>query len=117
MRAVALDPETLLVAYSQGAFPMTDSDGTTRWYTADPRGIIPLDAFHIPGTLEQTLRQRKFEITFNRDFAGRLASTLPAVSTGSATTCSAAAVKSPHTVSGMRMSIIPIARPVAIVVT
>ena len=70
MRAVALDPETLLVAYSQGAFPMTDSDGTTRWYTADPRGIIPLDAFHVPGTLRQAIRQRRFEVTFNRDFTG-----------------------------------------------
>jgi leucyl/phenylalanyl-tRNA--protein transferase len=68
MRSVALDPETLLVAYSQGAFPMTDSDGTTRWYTADPRGIIPLDAFHVPRTLRQVVHQGKFEICINRDF-------------------------------------------------
>lgn len=68
MRSVALDPETLLVAYSQGAFPMTDSDGTTRWYTADPRGIIPLDAFHVPRTLRQIIRQNRFEIRINYDF-------------------------------------------------
>lgn len=70
MRAVALDSETLLTAYSQGAFPMTDSDGTIRWYTADPRGIIPLDAFHVPDSLKQTIRQSKFEIVLNRDFEG-----------------------------------------------
>jgi leucyl/phenylalanyl-tRNA--protein transferase len=68
MRSVALDPETLLVAYSQGAFPMTDSDGTTRWYTADPRGILPLQSFHVPHSLEQIVRQDKFEIRFNHDF-------------------------------------------------
>jgi leucyl/phenylalanyl-tRNA--protein transferase len=68
MRSVALDPETLLVAYSQGAFPMTDSDGTTRWYTADPRGIIPLDTFHVPHSLLATVRQGKFEIRINSNF-------------------------------------------------
>jgi leucyl/phenylalanyl-tRNA---protein transferase len=68
MRSVALDPETLLVAYSQGAFPMTDSDGTTRWYTADPRGIIPVDAFHVPRTLLQLVRQSRFEIRINESF-------------------------------------------------
>lgn len=47
---------------------MTDSDGTTRWYTADPRGIIPLEAFHIPSTLAQTIKQKKFEVHFDRDF-------------------------------------------------
>lgn len=68
MRSIALDPETLLVAYSQGAFPMTDNDGTTRWYTADPRGIIPLETFHIPDTLAATIRQGKFEVRINHDF-------------------------------------------------
>jgi leucyl/phenylalanyl-tRNA--protein transferase len=68
MQTIMLDPETLLVAYAQGAFPMTDRDGTTRWYTADPRGVLPLEHFHIPHTLRQTLRQRKFEIRVNHDF-------------------------------------------------
>ena len=65
---IALDPETLLQAYSQGAFPMTDRDGHTRWYTADPRGILPLEQFHVPHTLGQTVRQGKFEIRINYDF-------------------------------------------------
>jgi leucyl/phenylalanyl-tRNA--protein transferase len=63
-----LDPETLLSAYSQGAFPMTDHDGVTRWYTADPRGIIPLDQFHVPKTLGQIYRQGRFDIRINFDF-------------------------------------------------
>ena len=65
---IPLDPETLLSAYSQGAFPMTDRDGQTRWYTADPRGVLPLDSFHIPKSLAQIVRQKKFEIRINHDF-------------------------------------------------
>src|SRR4051812_33503971 len=66
--AVRLDPETLLAAYSQGVFPMADRDDSIRWYSADPRGIIPLDRFHIPGTLAALVRQGKFEIRINSDF-------------------------------------------------
>ncbi len=68
MHSTALDPDTLLLAYAQGAFPMTDRDGTTRWYTADPRGIIPLDAFHVPKTLASLVRQRRFDVRINHDF-------------------------------------------------
>src|SRR5262249_2378817 len=68
MQSIALEPQTLLVAYSQGAFPMTDRDGTTRWYTADPRGILPLERFHIPRSLKQLVKQNRFEIRFNTRF-------------------------------------------------
>ena len=37
---------------------MADRDGIIRFYTADPRGIIPLDeGFHIPATLRQLLKK------------------------------------------------------------
>ena len=63
-----LDPETLLTAYAQGVFPMSDRDGAIRWYTADPRGILPLDAFHVPHTLATLVRQNAFEVRVNCDF-------------------------------------------------
>ena len=65
-----LSPKMLLSAYTQGAFPMTDRDGHTRWYTSDPRGVVPLDQFHIPSTLRQLLRKSPpvYEIRFNHDF-------------------------------------------------
>jgi leucyl/phenylalanyl-tRNA--protein transferase len=63
-----LDPETLLNAYAQGAFPMTDHDGRIRWYTADPRGVFPLDAFHVPDTLRRTVNSRRFDVRINHDF-------------------------------------------------
>lgn len=66
---VALDPETLLTAYAQGAFPMADDDGVIRWYTADPRGVLPLNSFHVPQTLRQLVRQNRFEVRINTAFA------------------------------------------------
>jgi leucyl/phenylalanyl-tRNA--protein transferase len=68
MRASSLDPQTLLNAYTQGAFPMTDPDGVTRWYTADPRGVLPLDQFHCPGTLRQLIKQNRFDVRINTSF-------------------------------------------------
>jgi leucyl/phenylalanyl-tRNA--protein transferase len=78
-----LDPDTLLNAYAQGAFPMTDRDGVTRWYTADPRGILPLDDFHIPRTLRQTVRQGKFDIRIDFDFEQAMRGCMHARSDGS----------------------------------
>jgi leucyl/phenylalanyl-tRNA--protein transferase len=66
--SILLDPETLLSAYAQGAFPMADRDGAIRWYTADPRGIIPLASFHAPRNLRQLVRQQQFDVRFNFDF-------------------------------------------------
>ncbi|MGH7179520.1 MAG: leucyl/phenylalanyl-tRNA--protein transferase [Tepidisphaeraceae bacterium] len=72
MQSATLEPETLLTAYSQGAFPMTDRDGTTRWYTADPRGILPLDRFHVPQSLRSAVNRSPdcggFEIRIDHDF-------------------------------------------------
>src|SRR5688572_26269603 len=75
MERFRLDPESLLSAYAQGAFPMADHDGVIRLYTADPRGIIPLDppeAFHVPRTLRQVANrpqdQGGFEVRINFDF-------------------------------------------------
>lgn len=63
-----LSPDMLLSAYAQGAFPMTDPDGVTRWYMTDPRGVLPLDGFHCPRTLRQIVRQRRFEIRISTQF-------------------------------------------------
>jgi leucyl/phenylalanyl-tRNA--protein transferase len=71
-QSVRLDPQTLLAAYSQGLFPMADRHGKIQWYTADPRGVIPLETFHIPGTLRALLKKSPaeggFEVRINHDF-------------------------------------------------
>jgi leucyl/phenylalanyl-tRNA--protein transferase len=71
---VRLDPETLVEAYCRGLFPMAERDGSIRWYTADPRGIIPLDKFHVPKSLSQFMRSASFpyEISIDRDFEGTM---------------------------------------------
>jgi leucyl/phenylalanyl-tRNA--protein transferase len=69
MRGASLDPEVMLSAYAKGAFPMTDADGVTRWYTADPRGVLPLDSrFKVSRSLRQTVRRGTYRIEFNQAF-------------------------------------------------
>ena len=65
-----LEPQHLLSAYAQGVFPMADRFGRIQFYTADPRGIFPLDAFHVPQSLRQFMRKdpAPFEIRINSDF-------------------------------------------------
>jgi leucyl/phenylalanyl-tRNA--protein transferase len=76
MTSISLDPESLLSAYAQGAFPMADAEGDIRFYSADPRGVIPLDAFHVPHTLAQLVRKPAdrggFEVRINHDFAATM---------------------------------------------
>ena len=71
---VRLDPQTLLSAYAQGIFPMADHSGHIHFYTADPRGIIPLDRFHVPHTLGQLVRRDPpvYEIRIDYDFAATM---------------------------------------------
>ncbi|MBC8075519.1 MAG: leucyl/phenylalanyl-tRNA--protein transferase [Chloroflexales bacterium] len=64
-----LDPNVLLAAYCQGIFPMSDHNGTIRWYDPDPRAIIPLDdGFHVPSRLGRTLRNGPFEVRVSTSF-------------------------------------------------
>jgi leucyl/phenylalanyl-tRNA--protein transferase len=60
--------DELLLAYANGWFPMADDDRRVRWYSPDPRGILPLDRFHVPRRLARTIRQRRFEIRVDTAF-------------------------------------------------
>lgn len=70
----SLDPQTLLSAYAQGVFPMANESGEVHFYSADPRGILPLNKFHVPQTLRQLVRKDPavFEIRINYDFAATM---------------------------------------------
>lgn len=62
-------PSSLLVsAYSSGWFPMAVDDGEIRWYSPDPRGVIPLDSFHVPSRLARLMRGGKFRVEIDRRF-------------------------------------------------
>ncbi len=60
--------ELVLRAYTAGIFPMGHDDGIIRWYSPDPRCIIPLDEFHTSKRLARTIRQGKFDTKVNGDF-------------------------------------------------
>jgi leucyl/phenylalanyl-tRNA--protein transferase len=70
--SIDLTPELLLRAYAVGMFPMARSADDERlvWFDPDPRGILPLDDFHLSRRLARTVRATAFRATVNRDFAG-----------------------------------------------
>ncbi|MGH9307987.1 MAG: leucyl/phenylalanyl-tRNA--protein transferase [Vicinamibacterales bacterium] len=58
----------LLAAYASGWFPMADDEGQLSWYSPDPRGIIPLGAFHAPARLGRVIRRGLFRIQIDTVF-------------------------------------------------
>ncbi|CUW44367.1 leucyl/phenylalanyl-tRNA-protein transferase [Brucella vulpis] len=67
-----IEPEMLLRAYATGIFPMAEEadDPEVFWVRPEKRGVIPLDGFHIPRSLQKTIRQGIFEIRLDSNFAG-----------------------------------------------
>lgn len=67
-----LTPEMLLSAYAGGIFPMAEHRGDTDLFWVDPRqrGVLPLDRFHISRSLRKTIKSGRFDISYDRDFAG-----------------------------------------------
>jgi leucyl/phenylalanyl-tRNA--protein transferase len=70
-----LTPEILLRAYQAGIFPMAESADDPELFWVDPerRGILPLDGFHLSRRLARVVRQGRFEVRVDSDFAGALA--------------------------------------------
>ena len=65
-----ITPKVLLKAYSCGVFPMAESadDPTLYWIEPQSRGILPLDAVHVPRRLARTIRADSFEVRIDSDF-------------------------------------------------
>jgi len=68
--SLTLTPEILLRAYAEGLFPMAErrGDPTLYWVSPEKRGIIPLDAFHVPHRLARTVRSGAFTVTADTAF-------------------------------------------------
>src|SRR3569623_1415579 len=66
-----IPPDTLLLAYRSGIFPMADSRTDTELFWVEPRqrAILPLDGYHCSHSLAKELRRGTFEVTCNRAFA------------------------------------------------
>jgi leucyl/phenylalanyl-tRNA--protein transferase len=65
-----IDPALLVRAYREGIFPMAMEDGEIGWFSPDPRGVLPIDGFRVPARLARLVRQGRFEIAIDREFAG-----------------------------------------------
>jgi len=63
-----LPVDLLVSAYASGWFPMAVGDGDIRWFSPDPRGIIPLDRFHVSRRLARVIRSGPFRLEIDTDF-------------------------------------------------
>jgi leucyl/phenylalanyl-tRNA--protein transferase len=63
-------PEELLECYARGVFPMAEGREDNRVFLLDPdeRGVIPLDAFHIPRSLKRVVKRDENEVTVDQCF-------------------------------------------------
>ena len=59
-----LTPQVLIEAYSHGIFPMAKARDSDEIYRVHPqmRGVLPLDAFHVPRSLRNAVRRKAFQI-------------------------------------------------------
>ena len=47
---------------------MAMENGDIEWFSPNPRGIIPLETFHVPHALERVLRKGLFEVRIDTSF-------------------------------------------------
>jgi leucyl/phenylalanyl-tRNA--protein transferase len=66
---IEITPQVLLKAYMCGIFPMAESadDPALYWIEPQHRGILPLDAVHVPRRLARSLRKSPFEVKVDSD--------------------------------------------------
>jgi leucyl/phenylalanyl-tRNA--protein transferase len=66
----AINPEELLLAYRLGIFPMAESRNAkdVLWVRPHERCILPLDKFHVPRRLAQTIKSDRYKVTVDTAF-------------------------------------------------
>jgi leucyl/phenylalanyl-tRNA--protein transferase len=66
----AINPEELLLAYRLGIFPMAESRNAkdVLWVRPHERCILPLDKFHVPRRLAQTIKSDRYKVTVDTCF-------------------------------------------------
>ncbi len=65
-----LSTARLLGAYRLGIFPWFEEGQPILWWSPDPRCVFFPDRFAPSRSLRRTIRQARFEISWDRDFAG-----------------------------------------------
>jgi len=69
---IEITPQVLLKAYSCGIFPMAESadDPALYWIEPQHRGILPLEAVHVPKRLARTVRSGALRVAVDTDYEG-----------------------------------------------
>ena len=63
-----LSPERLLLAYSNGIFPWFSEEEPILWWSPDPRFIVYPKDIKISHSMKQTLKKKRFRISFDTCF-------------------------------------------------
>ncbi len=64
-----LSPNRILTAYRKGIFPWYSEGDPILWWSPDPRLLLYPKEFKVSRSFARVLRNRGFEVTFDRDFA------------------------------------------------
>lgn len=63
-----LNVDMLIDAYARGIFPWPADDAHILWCSPPARGVLPLDEFHVPRSVEADMKNPAFEFKVNRNF-------------------------------------------------
>jgi leucyl/phenylalanyl-tRNA--protein transferase len=69
---IEITPQVLMKAYACGIFPMAESadDPALHWIEPQNRGVLPLDAIHVPKRLKRTIRTTELKVRIDTDYEG-----------------------------------------------
>ncbi|MBY0225719.1 MAG: leucyl/phenylalanyl-tRNA--protein transferase [Hyphomicrobium sp.] len=69
---IEITPQVLMKAYACGIFPMAESadDPALHWIEPQNRGVLPLDAVHVPSRLRKTIRSTHLKVRIDTDYEG-----------------------------------------------
>ena len=64
-----LSADRLIQAYRHGCFPWFSEGQPILWWSPDPRTVLFPDELHVSRSLGKLLRQQRYQVSFDRDFA------------------------------------------------
>lgn len=68
-----LSVERLLIAYRQGIFPWYQDGQPILWWSPNPRAVLFPAELHVSRSLRRTLRNNRFTVSIDQDFASVIA--------------------------------------------
>ncbi|MDD0975775.1 leucyl/phenylalanyl-tRNA--protein transferase [Pseudomonas fontis] len=68
-----LSAERLVQAYRHGCFPWYQEGQPILWWSPDPRTVLFPDELHVSRSLRKIIRQQRYQVTFDQDFAAVIA--------------------------------------------